>query len=72
MGHVVNGPIRPVWTTTMRPNAHRAILCRNHNVMLGLANDNIEILESAIQYLKYHKHEEEIQIGERIDSPQTS
>ena len=52
--------------------ANRAILCRNHNVMLGLANDNIEILESAIQYLKYHKHEEEIQIGERIHSPQTS
>jgi len=33
---------------------NRAILCKNHNSMLGLANDNPEILESAISYLKQY------------------
>jgi Recombination endonuclease VII len=33
---------------------NRAILCRNHNVMLGLANDSPEILEIAISYLKQY------------------
>lgn len=31
---------------------HRGWLCRNCNVALGLINDNIEILEKAIIYLK--------------------
>jgi hypothetical protein len=34
---------------------NRAILCRNHNVMLGLANDNPEILAAAILYLQKYK-----------------
>lgn len=33
---------------------NRAILCRNHNVMLGLANDSPELLEIAISYLRQH------------------
>ena len=31
---------------------NRAILCRNHNVALGLFNDSIEELQKAISYLK--------------------
>ena len=38
---------------------NRAILCRNHNVMLGLANDDPEILASTISYLKRYKKEKE-------------
>ena len=34
---------------------NRAILCRNHNVMLGLTHDSIEELEAAIQYLQQWK-----------------
>ena len=37
---------------------NRKILCRNHNVMLGLANDSIEILESGLSYLKQYQQEE--------------
>ena len=33
----------------------RGLLCHPCNVMLGLAKDNIEILETAIKYLKDHK-----------------
>ena len=33
----------------------RGLLCHPCNVMLGLAKDNIEILETAIKYLKHHK-----------------
>jgi hypothetical protein len=36
---------------------NRLILCRNHNVMLGLAQDDPEILESAILYLQSFKKE---------------
>lgn len=32
----------------------RALLCHNHNVMLGHAEDSIETLEKAIKYLKQH------------------
>lgn len=32
----------------------RDLLCRDCNSMLGFAKDNIEILESAIQYLRRH------------------
>ena len=31
---------------------NRAILCRNHNVALGLFNDSIEELQKAISYLQ--------------------
>jgi hypothetical protein len=31
---------------------NRAILCKNHNSMLGLARDSVEDLESGILYLK--------------------
>ena len=34
---------------------NRAILCKNHNSMLGLANDSIGDLESAILYLSSFK-----------------
>ena len=40
-----------------RTGENRAILCKNHNSMLGLANDSIEDLESAILYLKSFKKE---------------
>jgi hypothetical protein len=33
----------------------RGLLCHPCNVMLGLAKDSIEILETAIKYLKHHK-----------------
>ena len=33
----------------------RGLLCHPCNVMLGLAKDNIEVLEMAIKYLKHHK-----------------
>jgi hypothetical protein len=33
-------------------NQPRGILCKKCNLMLGHANDNIEVLESAIQYLR--------------------
>jgi hypothetical protein len=33
----------------------RGLLCHPCNVMLGLAKDNIEVLETAIKYLKHHK-----------------
>ena len=34
---------------------NRAIICRNHNVMLGLAADSVEILEAAILYLRQYE-----------------
>lgn len=33
----------------------RALLCHNHNVMLGHAQDSIEMLQKAIDYLNKHK-----------------
>jgi hypothetical protein len=33
----------------------RDILCRNCNVMLGLAKDNEQILENAVKYIRKHK-----------------
>ena len=33
----------------------RGLLCHPCNVMLGLAKDNIEVLEMAIKYLKHYK-----------------
>ena len=33
----------------------RGLLCHPCNVMIGLAKDNIEVLEMAIKYLKHHK-----------------
>jgi hypothetical protein len=36
-------------------NKVRGILCNNCNLLLGSSRDNISILESAIEYLKYHK-----------------
>lgn len=33
----------------------RGLLCPHCNLMLGQANDNIERLQEAIEYLKYHK-----------------
>ena len=33
----------------------RGILCHHCNVMLGSAKENLEVLESAIVYLKYHR-----------------
>jgi|APGre2960657404_1045060.scaffolds.fasta_scaffold55603_2 hypothetical protein len=33
----------------------RGLLCHPCNVMLGLAKDSIEVLETAIKYLKHHK-----------------
>ena len=33
----------------------RGLLCHPCNIMLGLAKDNIEVLETAIKYLKHHK-----------------
>ena len=33
----------------------RGLLCHPCNVMLGLAKDNIKILETAVKYLKHHK-----------------
>lgn len=38
-------------TTPTCGNCTRGLLCHKCNRMLGLANDNIEILQSAIQYL---------------------
>lgn len=35
----------------------RGLLCNSCNVMLGLAKDNLLILENAISYLKFHKTE---------------
>jgi hypothetical protein len=32
----------------------RALLCAAHNSMLGYAEDNIQVLEKAIEYLKKH------------------
>lgn len=47
---------------------NRAILCKNHNSMLGLAHDSVDDLESAILYLKSFKKENDN--AERIhDSP---
>ena len=37
-------------------NIVRGLLCHACNVFIGHANDNIAILESAIQYLKKHEH----------------
>jgi hypothetical protein len=34
----------------------RGLLCMKHNVLLGLASDNTDILESAIKYLKEGGH----------------
>ena len=34
---------------------NRMILCRNHNVALGLFNDSIEDMQAAIDYLKQYK-----------------
>lgn len=35
-----------------KTNKKRGLLCQNCNSLLGMAKDSIEILESAIQYLK--------------------
>ena len=32
----------------------RALLCRNHNLMIGLSRDNPDILIAAAEYLKSH------------------
>ena len=34
---------------------NRSILCRNHNVALGLFNDSVEDMEAAIEYVKQYK-----------------
>lgn len=39
----------------------RGLLCRDCNTALGKVSDSIEILQSAIQYLKSHEHVEKIQ-----------
>lgn len=36
----------------------RQLLCRACNAMLGMAGDDIAVLESAIEYLKRHKNAE--------------
>lgn len=36
----------------------RGLLCSNHNTGLGMFNDNIELLENAIEYLKIHNEKE--------------
>jgi hypothetical protein len=36
---------------------NRAILCKNHNSMLGMANDNPEIFAAAILYLQSFKND---------------
>lgn len=36
---------------------NRLILCRNHNVALGLFNDSIEDMQQAVSYLKSFKKE---------------
>ena len=33
----------------------RGLLCSRHNRALGLFDDNIETLQKAVLYLKYHK-----------------
>lgn len=33
----------------------RGLVCRNHNVMLGMANDDPAILRAAIEYLERHR-----------------
>ncbi len=41
---------------------NRMLLCTNHNLLLGHADDSIEILESAITYLNKYKQAYMIQI----------
>lgn len=36
----------------------RGILCRKHNALLGMANDNLEILKNAVAYLQRWATEE--------------
>jgi hypothetical protein len=33
----------------------RGLLCRTCNLLLGFANDSIAVLQTAIEYLKYHE-----------------
>lgn len=40
----------------------RDILCRNCNIMLGLAKDNEQILASAIKYLAKHKEKKDANV----------
>lgn len=41
-----------------KTGANRMVLCRNHNIALGLFNDSIAELESAILYLKGHEEKD--------------
>ena len=54
------GPRGRQWNSPCQDHDHetgenRAILCKNHNSMLGLAHDSVEELESAILYLQSFK-----------------
>ena len=35
-------------------NCVRGLLCSNHNLLLGMANDDVSILRKAIDYLNHH------------------
>ena len=50
----------------------RGLLCTNCNTLLGSAHDSIEILASAIEYLKLHQKEKDKENGKRIYSETAS
>lgn len=40
-------------------NEYRGIICNGCNVIIGMSDENIQVLESAIKYLKIHENNDE-------------
>ena len=49
----------------------RSLLCRKCNILLGMCNDNISILENAIKYLNFYSLEDKINSPKQLNSINT-
>ena len=52
-----DAPVKLVIDHCHKSGKVRQLLCRSCNAMLGMAGDSVEVLETAIAYLKRHHDE---------------